>query len=109
MISHQAFQMTDGMVIAICGVLTCLLLQISAIVMFLLKAREDRIARAEAHENIEDVKSKGAAREDRIVSHVEEVKTIARANGKKAEIAYKEANSVNLKLESLGIQTKEKE
>lgn len=101
-----AFVMTDGMVVAICGVLTTLIMQFFLVVMFLLKCWWDAKKAKLDKEAIEDVKAKGAERETRITEHVQAVGAKVDVLEGKADASYKEANNVNLKLESLGIQTK---
>lgn len=105
-----AFVPTDGMVVAICGVVIALGTNIFGLIMFLLRSSEDRKNREldlEERKALRDMTStgfervviKGEEREQRIVGHVEEAKSLAAT-------AYKEANNLNLKLESIGIQTK---
>lgn len=83
------------------------------IVMFVLKAKEDRRIREEdraerlelariTKEGLAAVKEEGGKRENRIVDEVKKVKQVAIAGVKNAKEAFKEANGVNAKIASLG-------
>lgn len=105
-----SFTMSEGM-------FTVLVVQVFTVILFILKDRADRTARREEREEraalalmtrqgLVAVKTEGGEREARIIAHVEEVKTVAAVLGEKADAAYSEANNVNIKLASMGIQTK---
>lgn len=98
-----AFILTEGM-------FTVLVVQFFTVILFILKDRSDKRTRREereerlriaelTHQGIAAVKEEGGKREERIVASVQEVKAAA-------DNAYQEANNVNVKLASIGIQTK---
>lgn len=79
---------------------------ITPVLMFILKDRSDRAARAEDRayqlELAKITRDEGGKREERIVKQVQQVKEVAIAGVKNAKEAFKEANGVNAKIANLG-------